>query len=158
MIANVTEPATHYSRTKYRKISVTMAVNGTEKIAKFFNQKPSKKSENQKLQLPAFQIARPFQDNSHQAGLKNRRILPLDTGDFAPKCHPAGHQLKIKSSSKLEFSTSCIASAITGEDSSSPSLGSFLGMGFSPGPPPPLSTGPVLRLFQSSAKLGFPLG
>ena len=110
-------------------------------------------TENQKMQLPSFQRDRLFQENSHQSGLKNGRILPWNTGDYALKCHPAGHQLKIISSSKLDFLTSCIVSAITEKDSSSPSLGSFWGKGFSPDTPPPLSTGPVLRLFQSSAKL-----
>lgn len=106
-------------------------------------------TENQKMQLPAFQINRPFQDNRHQAGLKNRRILPLDTGDYAPKCHLAGHQLKIKNSSKLDLLTSLTFSAFFKENISIPSLGSFWGLGFSSDTPPPLSTGPFLGLSHS---------
>jgi len=60
-------------------------------------------TENQKMQLPAIQRYRPYQDNRPQLGLKNGRTLPLDTGNYAPKCYPGGHQLKIKSSSKLDF-------------------------------------------------------
>lgn len=47
----------------------------------------------------------------------------------------ARHQLKIKSSSKLDFLTNCILLAFTKENSSSPSLGSFLKKFFSTGHP-----------------------
>jgi len=75
------------------------------------------------MQFPVFQKDRPFPDNSYQTELKNGRILPLDTGDYAPKCYPAGHQLKIKNSSKLDFSSISNLIDFPSEYSESPSQG-----------------------------------
>ena len=99
-------PIKSYSclKLEMRNLQDTMSVNGSGLARPI--QLPT--AGNQKMQLPAFQRKRPCQDNRPQVGLKNGRILPLDTCDFAPKYHPAGHQLKIKSSSKLDFLTNCI--------------------------------------------------
>ena len=91
------------------------------------------------MQLPAFQRYRPCQDNRPQLGVKNGRILPLDTCDFAPKCHhspPSAENQKFQETGL--FNTLYFISFNRRKELKP------LRENFGMGPPPSLSTGPVL--------------
>ncbi|BAH74492.1 hypothetical protein DMR_10010 [Solidesulfovibrio magneticus RS-1] len=79
----------------------------------------------------------------------------MDTNNFVPKCHPASHLLKIKSSSKLTFLTHCILTALIKENSSSP-LEAFWEWFFSGHPSPALCLWALPRVFPIVPLVGIP--